>query len=177
LLNQLISSNIDVLNEGKELLFTLGADRYVEACTPAFISTIGAHFRHVLEHYQCLLDQLSEQQVSYDKRSRAQALETNYEQALKAIDILIQQLECLSADQPLCVADMQVEHMVPSSLERELLFLQSHTTHHYAMIGAMSRLLGVTPNADFGVAIATRAKQTSMGKSQQTQQGAAICAQ
>ena len=55
--------------------------------------------------------------------------------------------------------DQQASEPVVSTVYRELLFLQSHTMHHYAIIGAMTRSFGAQPADDFGVAIATRTHQ------------------
>jgi hypothetical protein len=44
---------------------------------------------------------------------------------------------------------------VPTSLGRELLFLESHTVHHMALLADYVRGLGVVLDANFGKAPAT----------------------
>jgi hypothetical protein len=48
-----------------------------------------------------------------------------------------------------------MELTVPSTLGRELLFLSSHTVHHFALLGNYCKAAGVEMGADFGKAPAT----------------------
>ena len=60
-------------------------------------------------------------------------------------------------DSDLLIRDQQTSDSVRTSVARELLFLQAHTVHHYAIIAAMARNLGLSTKPDFGLAIATKA--------------------
>ena len=64
--NNLLQTNIDALEEGSALLALLNPDQYMQGYKPVFQSTIGAHFRHVLEHYRCFLKQYSSGELCYD---------------------------------------------------------------------------------------------------------------
>lgn len=158
----LLQTNVDALEEGATLLTAISTEQYTQGYKPAFNSTIGAHFRHVLEHYRCFLNQLSSGKLCYDNRERDQLLESDCDYAKRTIEDLKQALVSLS-DEALSksceVVDQQADGIVTSSVHRELLFLQSHTAHHYAIIAAMARALGSQPEANFGVAIATRTHQ------------------
>lgn len=169
-LNQsLLETNINALEEGAELLTLLETDQYTQGYKPAFQSTIGAHFRHVLEHYRCFLGQMESGTFCYDNRERDQLLECDSDYASATIVELIDKLKNLQPsefDKEYSVEDHQTEASVRTSLHRELLFLQSHTVHHYAIIGAMTRAFGKRPDEDFGVAIATREHQKSCNKDQ-----------
>lgn len=156
---QLIDSNVQALREGASLIRLLQSGQYTQGFKPAFQSTIGAHFRHVLEHYRCFVSQLSGGTFCYDKRERDQLLERDADYALQTIDDIEQAVSALSgldAGRGFFIEDEQTSEPVSTNLNRELLFLQSHTVHHYAIIGAMTRALGSQPDEDFGVAIATR---------------------
>ena len=162
--NSLIQSNIDAMNDGVALLSRLQPEQYTQGYKPAFHSTIGAHFRHVLEHYRCFMTQLESGQFCYDSRQRDQLLECDFEYANRAIievTCLLGELESKDLNRQCQLSDRQVIGTVASTVFRELLFLQSHTMHHYAIIGAMTRALGAQPADDFGVAIATREHQQS----------------
>lgn len=169
-LNQsLIESNIGALDEGAQLLSLIEADQYTKGFKPAFQSTIGAHFRHLLEHYRCFLAQIHSGEFCYDRRERDQLLECDREYARTTIKELIDQLrelDCELFTKEYFVQDQQFPERVDTSLHRELLFLQSHTVHHYAIIGAMTRAFGKRPDEDFGVAIATQEHQKSCTKDQ-----------
>lgn len=156
---RLVDANGQALKEGADLIRLLQPGQYTQGFTPAFQSTIGAHFRHVLEHYRCFLSQLASGLFCYDKRARDQSLECDSDYALQTIEELITGLEQLGSEGyrgAFLIEDEQTSVPVNTSLNRELLFLQSHTVHHYAIIGAMTRAFGNRPDEDFGVAIATR---------------------
>ena len=161
----LLQTNVDALEEGAALLALLNPEQYTQGFKPAFHSTIGAHFRHVLEHYRCFIKQLNEEAICYDSRERDQLLECDFEYANQTISELkaaLIELEPSDLDRVCHINDQQAMAPVTTTVFRELLFLQSHTMHHYAIIGAMTRSLGAQPADDFGVAIATREhKKTS----------------
>ncbi len=160
----LLQTNIDALNEGAELLALLNPEQYVQGYKPAFHSTIGAHFRHVLEHYRCFISQLDSGKFCYDSRERDQLLERDFDYANQTISELsaaLNKLKSQDLNKSCELVDQQTTQPVNSTLYRELLFLQSHTMHHYAIIGAMTRTFGARPADDFGVAIATREHQKS----------------
>ena len=159
---RLIDTNILALQEGEKLLSVLKANQYTDGYKPAFQSTIGAHFRHVLEHYRCFFTQMESACFCYDKRERDATLECDSSHAEQTISYLIGlfgQLDHSQFEKAYTIDDEQSQGAVATTLERELLFLQSHTVHHYAIIGAMTRAFGNKPAADFGVAIATRSHQ------------------
>jgi uncharacterized damage-inducible protein DinB len=160
--HSLIQTNISALDEGAGLLAILEPEHYTAGCEPAFRSTIGAHFRHVLEHYRCFFTQLEDAVLCYDDRKRDQLLECDVAYAARTIDEVKNQFANFDQQQIhqfYQIADQQADGLVATSLHRELLFLQSHTVHHYAIIGAMARSFGKQPEDDFGVAIETRTYQ------------------
>jgi uncharacterized damage-inducible protein DinB len=164
--HSLIQTNVLALEEGAELLAILEPEHYTAGCKPAFRSTIGAHFRHMLEHYKCFFAQLESAVFCYDDRERDQLLECDATYAARTINEVKNEFANLTQNkihQSYQIADQQASGLVATSLHRELLFLQSHTVHHYAIIGAMARSFGKQPKDDFGVAIATRTHQSETG--------------
>ena len=158
----LLQANIDALSEGAALLALLKPEQYTRGFKPAFRSTIGAHFRHVLEHYRCFIRQLESGHICYDDRERDLLLERDFDYANRTLIELqgaLRDLEQQNLDQACQLSDQQATESLTSTVFRELLFLQSHTVHHYAIIGAMTRTFGAQPADDFGVAIATREHQ------------------
>ena len=183
---KLIQSNMEALREGEELIGLLEPGQYSLGYKPAFQSTIGAHFRHVLEHYRCFFEQQSKTIFNYDLRDRDQLLECDAEYALSTISELIEALKALhnqAITEPhfsvaeYMIADEQTSVPVTTSLNRELLFLQSHTVHHYAIIGAMTRAFGKQPQDDFGVAIATRVHNEKCAENPKALNKGSTCAQ
>ena len=166
LIDTLIKINVVALKDGLALLSTIKGEQYNRSFKPAFKSTLGAHFRHMIEHYQCFLLQINspistknELHITYDSRKRNQLVEINIEHAIDAIKSAIEELETINKlgdDVHYKLVDIQLNRMVETNIERELLFLHSHTVHHYAIIAAMARGFGIKVEDGFGVAIATQ---------------------
>lgn len=164
-INNHTHSNISVLFEGLKFLNMIDETHYQSTDKPVFQSTIGAHFRHVLEHYQCFLNQLERKQICYDMRPRNIRLEVDIEYAKATISDIITSLSGIDFNESSTscyLNDETINAKIETNFLRELSFLQSHTTHHYAIIAAIARSLGLQPQDDFGVAIATRNHQQMM---------------
>jgi len=133
---------------------------------------IGPHIRHIIEHYTALLTALGNPQglVDYDARDRDMRIQSLPDATLAKLRE-IQATILLFADtlglhanlkHPLTtrlqagnVGELTIE--VATTLGRELMFLSSHTVHHFALIGQYSKAAGVDMGHDFGKAPATLA--------------------
>ncbi|MFN0215238.1 MAG: DinB family protein [Saprospiraceae bacterium] len=124
------------------LLVNLNADVYTRPLPLFKGSTIGQHFRHILECYTCLLDGITSSRINYGSRKRNQALSENPKAALAVLDYIAHTVKPLEEHQELQVAsEFSVEILsnsskpeYASSLGRELQFAFDHAVHHLAMI-------------------------------------------
>ncbi|MEO1575496.1 MAG: hypothetical protein AAFU65_11120 [Pseudomonadota bacterium] len=73
------------LNQGVELLRSLSDEQYVSTLPPMFISGLGAHVRHIIDHVDCLLDGLSDGRIDYDCRRREARAERDRGYAIKQL--------------------------------------------------------------------------------------------
>ena len=163
----LIEANITFLESAKTLLAALDDERFSQVQVPGGKSGIGAHLRHVSDHYECLLDCLENERdmVDYDHRNRSPEQEQSVQHAADCIDLILSRLRNLktpSMEQPLRVcmqtgvnADSQQPDSCLSSVGREWQFLVSHTVHHFAIIAMHCEAMGVTVPEGFGVAPST----------------------
>ncbi len=160
----LIADNIGYLQQALALLLGLSDELYSAAVPLAFQSSVGAHVRHCVEHYESFIGEWRTGQIDYDARPRDVRLERERTYAIKRIEAdiaALQQMPRYDAEHPLRVKHASnAEHGTVaawsrSSVPRELQFLVSHTVHHYALIAMMLRLQGCEPSADFGVAPST----------------------
>jgi hypothetical protein len=160
----------------------LGLMARMQSAMPAgyfFGQRLGPHLRHILEHYGALFDGLIEQDpakssiVDYDARSRDRMIETDPAMAQAAIEKTLRLIASLQnaypndVDLPMTArfATGEVGESsltVMTSLGRELLFLESHTVHHFALLAKYARGLGVDLGSDFGKAPATIAYERRM---------------
>ncbi|MFZ6864126.1 hypothetical protein ACO0K7_15950 [Undibacterium sp. Ji67W] len=137
-----------------------------------YASNVGPHLRHVIEHYTALSNALREAglSVNYDNRNRNMAIQSDPDLTRSKLTELIEW--CLQeASRDIHECDMPLNtHLqsgefgesrttVPTSLGRELLFLASHTIHHFAILATYFRSHGVELGADFGKAPSTLAHE------------------
>ncbi len=153
-----VEQNLELLAQATRLLPTLTPAAYTEACGAVFKASIGQHLRHAIEHYEAVLRARSlDGVVDYEHRRRDFSVENNPVVALqRLVEISIEISEILEENVPLTVLDHGGgENPSISSLGRELQFLASHTVHHFALIGIIARLTGVTLEPGFGIAPST----------------------
>jgi hypothetical protein len=125
---------------------------------------IGPHLRHCLDHFTNLLRGLPAGEVDYDARDRDARVEQRPEVFQKLLEDTIAQLEATDGDdlqRPIRVLQQSAsEHPsqpVKSNLERELVFLSSHTIHHLALMVHLAKAHGVAMPEELGVAFSTAA--------------------
>lgn len=158
----LIGDNVRTLLEAVAVLDGLPEAEY--AAPSRLGSTLGAHFRHVLDHYLCLLEGLDSGLVHYEGRQRDGLVETDRGVALNLARGLSQRLADLSPTtlrRPLSVRCMageladQLHGDHPSTPSRELHFVLLHAIHHYSVLAIEMKARGYAVNPEFGVAPAT----------------------
>ena len=64
------------------VLSKLPQEDYTRPCAALSDSTIGQHVRHIIELFQCLLNQYDGGVINYDLRERNQAIENGVEFAV-----------------------------------------------------------------------------------------------
>lgn len=157
-LSNLVDDNGHLLTQLAEFILAQGQTIYAITNPELESGSIGAHVRHIIDHYLSVLSNGPE--INYDQRDRDQAMETNASYAADAIYTLIGVLAAITADQPVSVVvSTSVDsdaNKVNSTLSRELCFLHSHTTHHMAIIRLLALHNNVMLPSDFGKATSTQ---------------------
>ena len=152
-----------VLRNAEHYLDHIDQDVYNRPLDLLFGASIGAHTRHFIEFYTCLLDQLNGEDpvVDYSGRRRDERIENDPAIAAQAIVQLSEQIRSLNLDQSCrlrCSEHVKnTESYVESNARRELLYNIEHTIHHLAIIKI--GLAAIAPQielpAHFGVAPST----------------------
>ena len=162
--SRLALANVAYLEQGLVLLARIDDAAYTACSPPLYSSGVGGHFRHCLDHYQQLLTGLPEGRVDYDARSRDRRVEHDRSLAQQrgreiaaALAALDAGLEGKGLQTRMDCGDGQHRdaRWERSTLGRELQFMVSHTTHHYALIALILRHQGIEPGPNFGVAAST----------------------
>jgi hypothetical protein len=153
----------DVLQQGCTFLDRMSEDVYARPLDGTLSSSLGAHYRHVLDHFFCLAEGIRTGQVNYDDRRRNPQLESSVAQARFATKGLIEEFRGLTADVLLreCAVTYSVGYgeseveLVRSNLAREVMFCVGHAIHHYAILKLLCADVGVKLPYEFGVAPST----------------------
>ncbi len=125
---------IHQLESIRAILEQLSTEEFIRPLPLLEGTSIGKHIRHTLEFHQCLFEESAV--ISYDNRSRNEALENNLEDAQECLDWLITHLKFVQVDRVLNLTVQYGEsvEVITSSMKRELTFLIEHTVHHMAIL-------------------------------------------
>jgi hypothetical protein len=161
----LLDFNQQVLDQALALLAHFGPAG--QSAKPTLTGPVGAHLRHIVEHYAALVFPAQAGVVDYDARPRERALESDPQLASSRLRALRQQL----AIWPSALLDAHVRvrvqgglvgdrgFEVSSTLGRELAFVASHAIHHFAALATHGRALGIALPKGFGKAPSTVAHE------------------
>ncbi len=153
----------EILRQGEALLNVLDDESYTRTLPLAFDSAVGGHYRHCLDHFQCLLEGLPVGEVNYDHRRRDPRIETDRNFALeetRRIGRACQSIPASAMSLPINVCS-KVSYVddrsaaITSTVGREVTYAVAHAIHHYALLGIMCALMGIRLPAGFGVAPST----------------------
>lgn len=168
-LNPLLAAAVAILEQGLELLGSVQREQYAQKVPVALDASLGAHYRHCLDHFRSFFRGTREDTIDYDDRDRDPRLEQDPTAARKLTVELIKSLNAVAPS--ILERSVRVRGKVGyepgespftrSSLGRELAYVIAHAIHHYALISVMARLLGIAIHDSFGVAPSTLAYQAS----------------
>lgn len=134
---------------------------------PDYANPIGAHLRHVIEHYEALIFPADAGIVDYDSRPRDLQLQQSGDVAdgrLHALLDWLAQAPASALDTPLRLRalgglDGDVAFAVDTTFARELAFVAGHAIHHYALLRRHCEQYGIAVPHDFGKAPSTVAHE------------------
>ena len=159
-------SLIELIDYNRAVLDQALAVVAAHECRPQvdFAAHSGPHLRHVVEHYEALLDHLHERRIDYDDRRRDPQVQRSPQIARARLQQLQAQLASLRLEwlrDPLTIrlrggVDGEKVFASQSTIARELLFVAGHAVHHYAMIQLYCAQDGIDLGRDFGKAPSTR---------------------
>ena len=160
-IDQLLAAMDEVLEQGEALLTGLSDAQYADAIAGG--PSIGAHYRHSLEHFKILFEAVQGSCIDYDRRERDSRLEGERLVALKTTRDFrdtARFLATLPAERPIDVAS-KISYasadacVAPSTIGREIMYAVSHAIHHHALIGMICGLHKIPLPPEFGVAPST----------------------
>ncbi|SOB77178.1 DinB family protein [Marinobacter sp. LV10R510-11A] len=157
-LGQIVDENVHAIGQLVQLLDQMPGTLYRQCFGARNQHVIGKHVRHIIDHYSALLTATSGVGglLDYENRNRDLSLEKDRRAARDCLEETVGALR--SRFEGPCADELNMRHnsagkhqTVKTSVERELVFLASHTIHHMAIIGMLAEQAGVKVSSDFGV--------------------------
>ena len=167
--SQAIAGNVAMINQLHNSISGL-EDGHMSWQHSRASGTIGQHTRHIIDHYTAFFDGLVVNKINYDARACDPGLESSVLRTSEKLAFLIRALNKIPAgerESMLLVTistDPHTEaiHTV-STATRELVFLQSHTIHHMALIRMLFGFQGIDVGQSFGYSPSTLKRETRDG--------------
>lgn len=153
----MISTVQNSLNELKHVILSMHDDMYTFKCPELENVSIGEHFRHIYDMYECLLIQYPDNFVDYERRKRDKRIEVNRIYALEQLEKIINGIDLPDKDLEFHHRLNDKDKMVfKTNYVRELLYNLEHGIHHEALIRvALRHFRSVDVPINFGVAPST----------------------
>jgi hypothetical protein len=157
------NSYATIVNQAIGLLDGMSVEEYQKKLPPHFPSSIGAHIRHVIDHFSALISGQEQGHINYNLRSRESQVELLPKAAIQDLTSIAQWLNEINEDllntQLAVTSEIDNSHTqsttCQSTLGRELVFASSHAIHHYALIRIMCGMQNRSIPEFFGYAPAT----------------------
>jgi hypothetical protein len=152
----------DVLVQGLVLLSELDDATYCAIAEKPYGSSIGQHYRHVLEHFVSVANALLTGTIDYDHRERNREWETSVATATSATMSLLDVFRALTPEQlrGSCIVRYTVGYygepeIFDNSFAREVAYAVSHAVHHFAIIRFVAAAFNIVVPDEFGIAPST----------------------
>lgn len=125
--------------------------------------SIGQHFRHIIEFYDCFIHAQKSGCICYDDRKRNRILETSVVETLRTLNNLKLNIERLNLETSIQLRQNYYgeNFTIPTTNYRELMYCFDHSVHHFALIkiAIETHLPAIKIPQNFGVASSTIAFQ------------------
>ena len=164
----LTNTATDLLIQLQGVLEELDDKLYAQKTDLLSGASIGAHVRHSLEFFSCLLEEANFGEVNYDLRKRDLEIESSTEAAAIMVKDIIEGLSNVSSDTSINLStklfgESGAEVSLTTSLHRELWYTIEHAIHHFAIIkmGIKNHNSSFKFPENFGVASSTMIHQMS----------------
>ncbi|WP_290698242.1 hypothetical protein [Lacinutrix sp.] len=154
-MKRIIESTLLTLSKSKNILTQLSNEELSNASVSPYYSSIGSHIRHLYDFYYCSLELNENGKIDLTSRKRDLIVEACCDSAIEYYNSIVSKLnslENLSKDKVVVIDDLgdgkiEIDYTYSALLSQA----NSHTIHHYAMIGFILDRLNITiEDPDFG---------------------------
>ena len=133
-------ASMDMVDRLKAHIALMDADQYAEKLEVLNGSSVGDHFRHIIDFYLCIGNGLEAGLVSYDNRERDILISQCPLYASGKLNDIRETIAVLDPEKSLLVAQsFSTDKSVPAvklqtTVGRELMYAYDHAVHHMAII-------------------------------------------
>lgn len=157
---QVKSAILDIIRQMNSVLEQLSPQDYRSPLPEFEGGTLGQHFRHILEFFQCLEIGAYKGIVDYAARERNLLYEEHPNLTIEAFESFADLMSNVEMNQPLNVrAEFSggERPLYQSTIGREILFVYDHAIHHLAIIkiGLLCHYPNIKAEKDLGVSPST----------------------
>lgn len=152
-----------IISQMTDLLGKIAGETYAQPLQLFNGSSIGQHFRHIVDFYGCLSRGVADGRVDYAQRQRDPRIETEPNYAANVLREFFDKMNGMEETAMVeVVADFSSDFnesrpVVQSTVGREMMYAYDHAVHHLAMIkmGLKAAAPQVEVDKNLGVAPST----------------------
>jgi DNA-directed RNA polymerase subunit L len=137
-MEQIKEATSEIIDQLMDLAEKLSQDDFTRPLPVLMESSIGMHYRHIIEFYEVMMAGAGTGEINYDSRKHDPELEGSRE---KCLERLIGIREAVKLERAmklkLCGSysrETDIRFTLPTNLERELVYNIEHAIHHMAII-------------------------------------------
>lgn len=137
-MEQIKQATCEIIDQLIDLAEKLSQDDFTRSLPVLLKSSIGMHYRHIIEFYEVLISGAEIGEIDYDSRKHDPELEQSRE---KCLDRLVEIRKVISLEPAMTLKlsgsytrDTDARFIIPTNLRRELIYNIEHAIHHMAII-------------------------------------------
>ncbi|MCK5463580.1 MAG: DinB family protein [Bacteroidales bacterium] len=137
-MEQIKQATKEIIDQLKDLAEKLSQDDFTRSLPVLMESSIGMHYRHIIEFYEVMISGAGMGEINYDSRKHDPELEGSREKCLERLE-WIRKVLTLEPGMKLKLSGSYIRESdnrftLSTNLERELVYNIEHAIHHMAII-------------------------------------------
>lgn len=159
---KILKQTSEILTQTIDLIKLLNKSEYISPLKVLNHSSVGQHFRHIIEFYVELINGYDQQLICYDNRKRNVKFETQQDVIINEFKNIINIISTFDLNQSVQIKsnhglNNDDNSYCQTSILRELIYALDHTVHHLAIIkiALQSEYKNIDLDHDLGVAPST----------------------
>ena len=137
-MEQIKQATKEIIDQLKDLAEKLSQDDFTRSLPVLMESSIGMHYRHIIEFYEVMISGAGTGEINYDSRKHDPELEGSREKCLERLE-WIRKVLTLEPGMKLKLSGSYIRESdnrftLSTNLERELVYNIEHAIHHMAII-------------------------------------------